>query len=155
MPRPRNDERSPHSDERQAIPWRGMGQAHWDEVYAREPTDLDLSEVALGRTPACPGVGALPVDFLHADVTKLAPGRTCDLWRDRAVFHFLVTEECGEAYRAAALRALLRGVDYRTKMVPSRSVTCPRPSGSSLVSSRKPVPRPGILAKTPCGPSII
>jgi len=132
-----------------------MDQAHWDEVYARGPTEdlgwyepepstlglvtahstpddsvidvgggdnrlvdallglgygdvtvLDLSEVALGRARARLGVDARAVDFLHADVTEFAPGRTWDLWHDRAVFHFLVTEARREAYRSAALRAI-------------------------------------------------
>ena len=41
---------------------------------------------------------------------------------------------------------------HSTKTVPSRSVTRPRPSGTTLVRSRKAAPLPGILAKIPWGP---
>ena len=37
---------------------------------------------------------------------EFAPGRTWDLWHDRAVFHFLVEDDEREAYRAAAERAV-------------------------------------------------
>jgi SAM-dependent methyltransferase len=72
-------------------------------------TVLDLSKVALER--ACDRLGshARAVAWVQADVTEFAPGRTWDLWHDRAVFHFLVTEAQRDAYRGAALRAIAPG----------------------------------------------
>jgi SAM-dependent methyltransferase len=69
-------------------------------------TVLDLSGVALERAGRRLGARALSVDWIHADVTGFAPERTWDVWHDRAVFHFLVTEAQRDAYREAAVRAI-------------------------------------------------
>jgi SAM-dependent methyltransferase len=72
-------------------------------------TVLDLSTVALERARDRLGSRAGAVDWVRADVTEFAPRRTWDLWHDRAVFHFLVTEARRDAYRAAALEAIAPG----------------------------------------------
>jgi len=69
-------------------------------------TVLDLSTAALERARDRLGSRARAVDWVRADVTEFTPERTWDLWHDRAVFHFLVTEARRDAYRAAALRAI-------------------------------------------------
>ena len=72
-------------------------------------TVLDLSEVALERARGRLGARGQTVDWIHADVTGFAPERTWAMWHDRAVFHFLVTSEQRDAYRAAALRVIAPG----------------------------------------------
>ena len=72
----------------------------------RDITVLDLSEVALDRARRRLGARADGVDWIRADVTDFLPTRTWDLWHDRAVFHFLTTDEQRTAYRNAAARAV-------------------------------------------------
>ena len=83
-----------------------------DALLARGHDDLtvlDLSNAALERARDRLGSRARAVEWVRADVTEFAPDRTWDLWHDRAVFHFLVTEAWRDAYRAAALRAIAPG----------------------------------------------
>ena len=69
-------------------------------------TVLDVSAVALGRARDRLGPNARRVDWVHADVLSFVAERTWDLWHDRAVFHFLTTDDERAAYRAAATRAI-------------------------------------------------
>lgn len=74
----------------------------------RNITVLDVSQAALDVARKRLGSAAESVRWVCADVTlaKL-PGRSFDLWHDRAVFHFLGAEEERVAYVrnvAAALR---------------------------------------------------
>src|SRR6516225_8251902 len=50
---------------------------------------LDISGAALGVTKERLGIRAGQVRFVEADVTQCNIDLTCDLWHDRAVFHFL------------------------------------------------------------------
>ena len=68
-------------------------------------TMLDLSETALDRARSRLGPDGR-VRWIHADVTSWTPPRTWSLWHDRAVFHFLVTEEDRAAYASAARQAV-------------------------------------------------
>lgn len=72
----------------------------------RDVTVLDLSEVALNasRAQAVPEGDA--VTWVTADITTWEPRRQYDLWHDRAVFHFLVTQ----ADRAGYLDRLTRAI---------------------------------------------
>jgi SAM-dependent methyltransferase len=56
----------------------------------RNLTVLDISQAALAITKKRLGPAALSVNWLAADITQatLVPD-SCDLWHDRAVFHFL------------------------------------------------------------------
>lgn len=69
---------------------------------------LDLSAAALarakGRQPANTGV-----DWIVADVTSWQAGRQYDIWHDRAVFHFMTTEQDRAGYVAAMSAALPSG----------------------------------------------
>ncbi len=49
------------------------------------------------------------VRWIRADVTQYQPDRRWGLWRDRAVFHFLVDEEARTAYRSVAASAVEPG----------------------------------------------
>ncbi len=71
--------------------------------HYRDVTLVDLSDEGLAqtRTRLGPTVGDLPA-YVTADIREWQPGRSFDIWHDRALFHFMVEE--GD--RAAYLRAL-------------------------------------------------
>src|SRR5687767_12749998 len=50
---------------------------------------LDISEAALARARERLGPAAAKVRWLAGDVTRIADLASCDVWHDRAVFHFL------------------------------------------------------------------
>jgi len=66
-------------------------------------TVLDISQEALHASRE--RVGDAPVTWLTADLLIWEPTRTYELWRDRAVFHFLSGSEV-EHYRTVLLHAL-------------------------------------------------
>jgi trans-aconitate methyltransferase len=70
---------------------------------------LDISDAALALGRSRSGVDAVRIEWIVADLLDWQPGRSYDLWHDRAVFHFLVTEEQREAYRRTLLAALACG----------------------------------------------
>jgi hypothetical protein len=69
-------------------------------------TVLDLSGGALKRSRERLGSQADRVTWLEADVTKFRPTRHYNLWHDRAVFHFLITEQGRTGYKRALLEAV-------------------------------------------------
>lgn len=69
-------------------------------------TVLDLSETALDRARSRLGLAAGTVSWICSDVTDWTPARRWDLWHDRAVFHFLISDDDQQAYKAAALRSV-------------------------------------------------
>lgn len=71
-----------------------------DRLVDRGFTDvsvLDISARALEGAGRRPGLEA-PVALIHDDVLSWRPTRRFDLWHDRAVFHFLVTDNDRDAY---------------------------------------------------------
>ncbi len=70
----------------------------------RDVTVVDLSAeaLALARRRCDGGL----VDFVQADVLEWRPSRRYDVWHDRAVFHFLMTPEQRDRYRATLRDAL-------------------------------------------------
>ena len=54
-------------------------------------TVLDVSGRALELVRERLGRRSSQVTFVHADLMAWEPGRTFDVWHDRAVFHFLVS----------------------------------------------------------------
>ncbi len=70
---------------------------------------LDLSEAALATSQARLGVRGATVDWLLADVTSWQPPRAYDVWHDRAVFHFLTSQEDRAAYAACASKGVRAG----------------------------------------------
>ena len=56
-------------------------------------TVLDISAAALERTKTRLGVSAERVKWITQDILKFTPDTRFDLWHDRAVFHFLTSEE--------------------------------------------------------------
>lgn len=73
----------------------------------RDLTVVDLSAEGLSVARDRLGPQAPAVSWVIADVLAWSPGRTFDVWHDRAVLHFLLEDEVREAYaaRAAALVA--------------------------------------------------
>jgi trans-aconitate methyltransferase len=70
-------------------------------------TVLDLSAAALASARSRIGDKASRVTWITADVAIWEPSRTCDVWHDRAAFHFL-TERSDQAAYVARLRRALR-----------------------------------------------
>jgi hypothetical protein len=68
-------------------------------------TVLDIADVALEKSKARLGVCAARTSWIAADIMTWSPPRTWDVWHDRAVFHFLTTNESQTRY----LDALQRG----------------------------------------------
>lgn len=62
-------------------------------------TVLDISEAALERDRKRLGARASDIRWIAADVTAGPSLETCDLWHDRAVFHFLTAAADRAAYR--------------------------------------------------------
>lgn len=72
-------------------------------------TVLDLSRAAIEQCRARLGPAADRVRWLVEDITAWRPERTCRLWHDRAVFHFLTTAADRAAYVTALCAALEPG----------------------------------------------
>jgi len=79
------------------------------EGYA-DLTVLDLSASALAVAKQRLGAHAATVHWLEGDITRLElPLNRFDIWHDRAVFHFLNTQEERTAYVQAVLRSVRPG----------------------------------------------
>lgn len=73
-------------------------------------TVLDLSGAALASAKARLGQEARRVRWLEGDITQVSlPIHAFDLWHDRAVFHFLTSEEDRRAYVETVLRSVKPG----------------------------------------------
>ena len=71
---------------------------------------LDLSGAALAAARQRLGERAQRVQWIEADITSAAlPRHGCDVWHDRAVFHFLTAAEDRSAYVRAVLHAVRPG----------------------------------------------
>ncbi len=75
----------------------------------RDVSVLDVSEAALNRSRRHLGPVGEQIKWIAADVTSWSPGRSYDLWHDRAVFHFLVDAEDRAAYRNRLCRCVRPG----------------------------------------------
>jgi cyclopropane fatty-acyl-phospholipid synthase-like methyltransferase len=72
-------------------------------------TVLDISDSALNAVKERLGARAATVRWLTGDITRMQPPGPFQLWHDRAVFHFLTTEDERRAYLAALSVALPQG----------------------------------------------
>lgn len=72
-------------------------------------TVLDLSAAALNSARARLGDKGEAVKWIVADATEWLPTDTYDIWHDRAVFHFLTSENEQQAYIQRLQQALKRG----------------------------------------------
>ena len=73
----------------------------------KDLTVLDLSSTALTASRKRLGAISDQVTWIAADITEWEPSRTCDVWHDRAAFHFL-TDRVDQAAYVARLRSVLR-----------------------------------------------
>ena len=71
-------------------------------------TVLDIAGSALDASRQRIGACA-SVSFLQADLLAWRPSRRYDLWHDRAVYHFLVTDEDREAYAQTLRKTVVPG----------------------------------------------
>jgi ubiquinone/menaquinone biosynthesis C-methylase UbiE len=69
----------------------------------------DISEVALDAARRRLGERAPHATWLVTDARKLRLPEQVDVWHDRAVFHFLTSDEDQEAYLSSLRRALRVG----------------------------------------------
>lgn len=73
-------------------------------------TVLDLSAAALAESRSRLGPRGASVRWMEADITRAEFAlHSLDIWHDRAVFHFLTSEEDRAAYVQQVLRALKPG----------------------------------------------
>lgn len=73
-------------------------------------TVLDLSLSALRLSKSRIGTAAENVQWLAGDIVTIdLPAHAFDLWHDRAVFHFLTTEQDRQAYVKNILRSVKPG----------------------------------------------
>jgi len=72
-------------------------------------TVLDISKVAIDAMAESFADADHKPAFIATDVTTWLPGRTYDVWHDRAVFHFMVTDELRNGYKSALTRAVRPG----------------------------------------------
>ena len=81
------------------------------EMGFRDITVMDVSSVALDEaTTRVAGSGSInPVKWVQADVLEWEPGRTWDVWHDRANFHFVNRDEDIAVYRDLMARSVAPG----------------------------------------------
>lgn len=72
-------------------------------------TVLDLSEKALATSKERLGARGARVKWIVADVTAWRPAESCDVWHDRAAFHFLTDAKDRDAYAECVLKAVRPG----------------------------------------------
>jgi hypothetical protein len=69
-------------------------------------TVLDVSATALENAKKRLGPQAEKVHWIVSDITNFKPGRTYDVWHDRATFHFLTTKAQIEKYLSIARKCV-------------------------------------------------
>lgn len=83
-----------------------------DALLARHHTDvtvLDISATGIDAAKARLGASADSVTWLVTDLLEWQPDRTYDVWHDRAVFHFMTSDDARDRYLAALVRATAPG----------------------------------------------
>ena len=72
-------------------------------------TVLDISKAALDRACTKLGDRASLINWVVADIASAPVLEPCDVWHDRAVFHFLTNSTLRAAYKASLISALHSG----------------------------------------------
>ena len=82
-----------------------------DNLVRRGFSDVTVLDIAGSALDASrQRIGARPsVSFVQADLLTWRPSRRYDLWHDRAVYHFLVTDEDRETYARTLRKAVVPG----------------------------------------------
>jgi 2-polyprenyl-3-methyl-5-hydroxy-6-metoxy-1,4-benzoquinol methylase len=94
----------------------GAGQSTLvDDLLARgyqNITVVDISKIALEATAERLGLAARRLKWMAADITQAVfQPDSYDVWHDRAVFHFLTTQDQRAAYVAKAAQAVRPGAN--------------------------------------------
>jgi SAM-dependent methyltransferase len=112
-------------------------------------TALDVAEDALAAARTELGPDAEKITWITADLLTWSPPRRFDIWHDRAVFHFLTSQEQQQRYLATAQAALRPGAKLIIATFaddgPSSAPACPSPATaphSSSTRSTRTVPQP-------------
>ena len=74
------------------------------ELGYQDITVLDISEAAIHRAQNRLGKKAEQVHWIISDILDFEPLKKYDAWHDRAVFHFLISENEIEQYKELATR---------------------------------------------------
>ena len=82
---------------------------HLLQAGYRDITVLDIARTAIEQTRERLGNLSQQVTWVEDDVTGYSPGRTFDIWHDRAVFHFLTHERDRDLYLEALHHTLKPG----------------------------------------------
>lgn len=82
---------------------------HLLQVGYRDITVLDIARSAIEQTRERLGNLSQQVTWVEDDVTGYLPGRTFDIWHDRAVFHFLTHDRDRDLYLEALHHTLKPG----------------------------------------------
>jgi 2-polyprenyl-3-methyl-5-hydroxy-6-metoxy-1,4-benzoquinol methylase len=82
---------------------------HLLDLGYQDITVLDISEHALERAKQRLGKKAEQVKWITADITTFKPTEKYDFWHDRAVFHFLTSEEDISGYIQTAYENISDG----------------------------------------------
>lgn len=69
-------------------------------------TVLDISENAIERAKKRLGEKAKLITWIVSDITEFTPENTYDFWHDRAVFHFLTSDEKVTKYKSIVSNAV-------------------------------------------------
>lgn len=70
---------------------------------------LDISDTALAKTRDRLGARADEIEWICGDATEIESIGTFDIWHDRAVFHFLITDKDRRRYRVLVERTVPEG----------------------------------------------
>ena len=70
---------------------------------------LDISTYALEKTKEKLGTSAAAIEWIVSDIIEFETTKTYSLWHDRAVFHFLTTEEDKRSYLNTIKQGLSQG----------------------------------------------
>lgn len=80
----------------------GGGDSHIPDFLLKEGYQnisvLDISSVALKKSQKRLGSNADKIQWIEANILDFTPNTTYDVWYDRAVFHFLTSEEDIQKY---------------------------------------------------------
>jgi 2-polyprenyl-3-methyl-5-hydroxy-6-metoxy-1,4-benzoquinol methylase len=79
---------------------------HLAQEGYQDLTVLDISATALRTSQARLANPVRGIKWIERDILHFEPKRHYDLWHDRALFHFMVSERHRAAYRAVLERAL-------------------------------------------------
>ena len=75
-------------------------------------TVLDISEAALQKAKERLGSKANEINWIVSDITEFSTDTKFDFWYDRAVFHFLTSEEAIAKYLAVVEDAVVQQGDF-------------------------------------------